>query len=398
MTNIKTGQNNNKTSPSLYFGSNQPTNLADKQENGTKPCKFTQGGIILLNKPRHLSSNTAVNIVKRAVSASKAGHLGTLDVEAEGLLPITLNSATRLFDMFLHKDKEYLTTIKFGEERDTFDLEGQITRTDDKIITAEQIQAVLPLLQGKQKQLPPAYSAKKIGGRKAYDLAREGKAPILEPKEVTVYDFSLIKQLSQSEADELINKCSASAENSTNNTTYFSENTTQNSTHNSENESLNSTKTQAKSNVFQFKIACSSGTYVRALCRDLAEKLSTCAVCVDIIRTKCGIFDICKAETLEEIKAGNFTIISPEKLFNFEKIVISQTIADKLLNGQFIKTSMLNSALSQTSSSGQSSALGETYLSGEYRIYAAANDDRPAQFIGIGQIADGLLKLTLRLN
>lgn len=348
MTNIKTGQNNNKTSPSLYFGSNQPTNLTDNQENGTKPCKFTQGGIILLNKPRHLSSNTAVNIVKRAVSASKAGHLGTLDVEAEGLLPITLNSATRLFDMFLHKDKEYLTTIKFGEERDTFDLEGKITRTDDKIITAEQIQAVLPLLQGKQKQLPPAYSAKKIDGRKAYDLAREGKAPILQPKEVTVYDFSLIKQLSQ--------------------------------------------------NIFQFKIACSSGTYVRALCRDLAEKLSTCAVCVDIIRTKCGFFDIHGAETLEEIKAGNFTIISPEKLFDFKKIVIPQTIADKLLNGQFIKTSLLDCSLSQAGLLEQTSALDDESLSGEYRLYAAANDDGQTQFIGIGQIADGLLKLTLRLN
>ena len=250
--------------------------------------------------------------------------------------------------MFLHKDKEYLTTIKFGEERDTFDLEGKITRTDDKIITVEQIQAVLPLLQGKQKQLPPAYSAKKIDGRKAYDLAREGKAPILQPKEVTVYDFSLIKQLSQ--------------------------------------------------NIFQFKIACSSGTYVRALCRDLAEKLSTCAVCVDIIRTKCGFFDIHGAETLEEIKGGNFTIISPEMLFDFEKIVIPQTIADKLLNGQFVKTSLLDCSLSQTGLLKQTSALDDEGLSGEYRIYTAANDDRQAQFIGIGQIADGLLKLTLRLN
>ena len=114
----------------------------------------------------------------------------------------------------------------------------------------------------------------------------------------------------------------------------------------------------------------------------MAEKLSTCAVCVDIIRTKCGFFDIHGAETLEEIKAGNFTIISPEKLFDFKKIVIPQTIADKLLNGQFVKTDFL----------------GKTYLSGKYRIYTAANDDKQAQFIGIGQIADGLLKLTLRLN
>ncbi len=101
-------------------------------------------GIVLLNKPRRLSSNTAVNIVKRAAGASKAGHLGTLDVEAEGLLPIALGSCTKLFDIYLNKNKEYITTFKFGEERDTFDLEGQITRTDDKKISKEDILKILP--------------------------------------------------------------------------------------------------------------------------------------------------------------------------------------------------------------------------------------------------------------
>ena len=117
-------------------------------------------GIILLNKPRGLSSNTAVNIVKKSVGALKAGHLGTLDVEAQGLLPITINSSTKLFDYFLNKDKEYLTTFKFGEQTDTFDLEGEITKTEDVNITETEVKSALPAFQGKILQIPPDYSAK----------------------------------------------------------------------------------------------------------------------------------------------------------------------------------------------------------------------------------------------
>lgn len=314
MTEQKAGQQNKNTEPGFCVAKDSRTNA------GT----FTSGGVILLNKPRGLSSNTAVNIVKKSLGAKKAGHLGTLDVEAEGLLPVSLNSATRLFDTFLHKDKEYLTTIKFGEERDTFDLEGEITRTDDKIITSAMINAVLPSFLGKQMQMPPSYSAKKIGGRKAYELAREGEIPKLAPKEITIHNFSLEKQVGE--------------------------------------------------NLFVFKIACSSGTYVRALCRDLAKKLSTCAVCYDIIRTRCGVFNLQSAFSLEDVKSGKFEIIYPDLLFDFERVSLPQGDVDKLLNGQFLK---LN------------------FSDGDYRIYC---DSQFRQFIGIGSIKSGLLKLSLRLN
>lgn len=356
MTTKKAGQQDNKIAPSFSYAKNFGTNTG----------KITSGGVILLHKPRGVSSNTAVNIVKRAVGASKAGHLGTLDVEAEGLLPITLNSATKLFDMFLHKDKEYLTTIKFGEERDTFDLEGEITRTDDKIITPEMINTALPSLTGKQMQMPPAYSAKKIGGRKAYDLIREGKQPDLAPKEVTVYDFSLLNQVGE--------------------------------------------------NMYVFKIACSSGTYVRALCRDLAQKLSTCAVCYDIIRTRCAIFDLQHANSLDDIKSGKFNLICPDALFDCEKIWLPQTEIDKLLNGQFLKSSLISIASNsedvsiKSSNSVKSSRLGlvkkpnlqfvenkSQYFNlqeGDYRLY----NEQSGQFVGICNVRGGLLKLELRLN
>lgn len=277
-------------------------------------------GIVLLNKPRSLSSNTAANIVKRAAGAKKAGHLGTLDVEAEGLLPIALDSCTKLFDFYLNKNKEYLTTFKFGEERSTFDLEGEITRTDDKIISQNEILKVLPSFLGKQDQMPPVYSAKKINGKKAYELAREGKEAVLKPKQIEIYEFKLVKQIEE--------------------------------------------------NLFQFRVSCSSGTYIRALCRDLANKLSTCAVCYDIIRTKCGDFSLENSYSLEEVKTGKFNIIAPETLFSYEKVNVSEEDEAKLLNGQ-----ILPSGLSE----------------GRYKIFGS-------KFLGLGDAKEGKLKLEIRLN
>lgn len=247
--------------------------------------------IILVNKPRGLSSNTVVNIVKKTVGAKKAGHLGTLDVEGEGLLPVTLERATKLFDLYLQKDKVYKTTFRFGQTTDTLDLEGKITAKDDKIISKEEVERVLPLLVGKINQMPPAYSAKKIKGRKAYDLAREGKDVQLKPKLVEIYSIKLLSH--------------------------------------------------KKENEFEFEVHCSSGTYIRSLCRDMAEKLSTYGVMLNIIRTKCGDFDLKDAYTLEEIKAGKYKEISMEKLFDLQKKVLSQEEKEKLLSSGAIRMNLV---------------------------------------------------------
>ena len=247
--------------------------------------------IILVNKPRGLSSNTVVNIVKKTVGAKKAGHLGTLDVEGEGLLPVTLERATKLFDLYLQKDKVYKTTFRFGQTTDTLDLEGKITAKDDKIISKEEVERVLPLLVGKINQMPPAYSAKKIKGRKAYNLAREGREVELKPKLVEIYSIKLLSH--------------------------------------------------KKENEFEFEVHCSSGTYIRSLCRDIAEKLSTYGVMLNIIRTKCGDFDLKDAYTLEEIKAGKYKEISMEKLFDLQKKVLSQEEKEKLLSSGAIRMNLV---------------------------------------------------------
>lgn len=249
-------------------------------------------GIILVNKPRGISSNTVVNIVKRAVNAQKAGHLGTLDVAGEGLLPVTLGKGTKLFDYYLKKDKVYKTVFKFGQTTDTLDLEGQITDYDDKVITIGQIQAVLGKFVGKMAQMPPQYSAKKINGQKAYDLARKGEVADLKPKEIEIYNISLLKQV--------------------------------------------------EDKTFELLVHCSSGTYIRSLVRDMATELSTFGVMLSIQRTKCGEFELESSFTLEEIKGGKNNIIKLDSLFEFEEIYFTDTETDKVLNGVWIKTNKPN--------------------------------------------------------
>ena len=229
-------------------------------------------GIVLLNKPKGLSSNTAANIVKAVTGSKKAGHLGTLDVEGEGVLPITLDKATCLFDYYLNKDKVYKTTFEFGYLTDTLDLEGQIIARDEenKTITKNDIEKVINSLVGTYPQMPPAYSAKKINGKKAYELARKGKDVPLKSKEITVYSIKLLRQVEK--------------------------------------------------NTFEFEIHCSSGTYIRSIARDIGEKLSTYGIMRCILRTRCGDFKLEDCYSLEDIKNGKYKVLELENLFDYPSI------------------------------------------------------------------------------
>lgn len=241
-------------------------------------------GIILVNKKSGVSSNQVVNKVKRLIKADKAGHLGTLDVLGEGLLPITINKGTKIFDYFLKKDKVYKTIFKFGETTDTLDLEGEVTARNDKVVTREMIENVLPQFLGKQFQLPPIYSAKKIGGQTAYNLAREGKEVKLSPKEIEIFSITCVDQVA--------------------------------------------------TNTFSFQVHCSSGTYIRSLARDLAQTLGTYGVMQYIQRTKCGMFNLEDSFSIEDIQNGKYKIISIDKVFeDVEKIQLDDKQTKCILNG-----------------------------------------------------------------
>ena len=154
-------------------------------------------GWIVLDKPVGLGSTTAVSAVKRILREAgepktKVGHGGTLDPLASGVLPIALGEATKLAGRMLDATKAYDFTIRFGEETDTLDTEGEAIATSEVRPTLAEIDAVLPRLTGPIEQVPPAYSALKIEGKRSYDLARAGEAVEMKPRAVTVHELSVL--------------------------------------------------------------------------------------------------------------------------------------------------------------------------------------------------------------
>lgn len=215
---------------------------------------FEKNAIINLNKPTGMSSFLAVKKVARLLGVKKAGHMGTLDPYGCGVLLVGVNKGTKLFDEYLKKIKTYIAVFHFGYETDTLDSEGQIINENICNVSKEEIEKSLEKFIGKQNQMPPLYSAKKINGKKACDVARAGGQLELKPKEIEIFDIKLLRDLGD--------------------------------------------------NNFQFSITCSAGTYIRSICRDLAYTLSTYGTMVSIIRTKCGDFDIKNSCTLQDIQNG----------------------------------------------------------------------------------------------
>lgn len=278
-----------------------------------------ENGIILLNKPAGISSNSAVNKVKHLLCAKKAGHLGTLDVLGEGLLPITINKATKLFDYFLQKDKTYITVFKFGQTSPTLDMEGPLSEEDKNLdLQSADIEKVLGKFIGVQNQMPPIYSAKKINGKKAYALAREGVDVKLKPKQIEIYKFKLLRKIAK--------------------------------------------------NTFEFEIDCSSGTFIRSLCRDLAQELSTYGVMQRIIRTRCGKFELNNSYTFKDIEDGNFTLINPDVLFSQPRFDLEERQFEKVQNGGNIQIP-----------------------EGQFKIYYKN------QFLGLGQSENQKFKMLVKL-
>lgn len=240
-------------------------------------------GFINVLKPTGMSSSDVVCKVKKALKLKKVGHLGTLDPAASGVLPVAFGKATKFFDYFLKKDKEYIADVKFGILTDTLDSFGIITKTDNILVKKQDIKQVLSAFIGKIKQVPPIYSAIKVNGKKACDIARSGEDVELKPREIEVYRIELLDELAD--------------------------------------------------NFFRFKVHCTAGTYIRTLFNDIAEKLNTVATTSVIIRTKSGVFTIDNAVTLDELTMAN--CLSIESVFSgLEKIEIKdESLIKKLANG-----------------------------------------------------------------
>ena len=149
-------------------------------------------GWVNLNKPLGITSADAVNKVKHLLKPQKIGHAGTLDPLATGVLPLALGEGTKCVNLLMDAKKTYEFAVTFGESRTTDDAEGEVAATSDHIPTIEQIQAVLPQFTGEILQLPPIFSALKVAGRRAYDMARAGEEVVLQPRPITIYALELL--------------------------------------------------------------------------------------------------------------------------------------------------------------------------------------------------------------
>ena len=179
-------------------------------------------GIIIIDKPKGCTSHDIVNILRKELNTKKIGHTGTLDPNATGVLPILVGQATKISKYLIEHDKTYQVEMKLGEETDTLDSEGKIIKKQEtKVLDEKKIKEVLNSFIGKQKQIPPIYSAIKINGKKAYEYARKGQEVEIPPREIEIYDIKFISY---------------------------------------------------SNDTIQFEVKCSKGTYIRTLCKDIAKR------------------------------------------------------------------------------------------------------------------------------
>jgi tRNA pseudouridine55 synthase len=222
-------------------------------------------GLLNLYKNSGITSNKALSILKRILKenniSTKVGHFGTLDPLAEGVLPIALGRATRIFEYTLDKVKRYTAIFKFGINTDTLDIEGKVDFENGRLPTYSEIEKVLPKLVGEVEQMPPAFSAKSVNGVRAYKLARQGIEVLLKPKKINIFSIELIEQIDEA--------------------------------------------------TYKFDISCSGGTYIRSIVRDMAKLLDTYGVMTNLIRTQSGSFEINNSVKIDEIKENIQDYIIP---------------------------------------------------------------------------------------
>lgn len=227
-------------------------------------------GILLLNKPKKMTSHDCVNKIRKIFHTKKVGHMGTLDPNVEGVLPICIGEATKIIQFIKNEDKEYIANISIGKSTTTEDNDGEIISFDNsyKEINRKTIINVLNNMLGEQTQIPPMFSAVKVNGKKLYEYARKN-IEVERPKRViNIYELELL-----------------SFED------IFS----------------------GKEINFTIRVLCSKGTYIRTLAVDIGEKLGYPSHMNSLTRTKAGLFKLSNCSTFDEIEKNNFQLISMYK-------------------------------------------------------------------------------------
>jgi len=249
-------------------------------------------GVLVVDKPVGLTSHDVVQIIRKGTNIRRAGHTGTLDPRASGVLVILIGPAVRLSEYVSASDKRYQAVVRLGASTDTYDAEGEVTTVSPVEITEEQFQESLDKFVGEIEQVPPPYSAVKVKGRKAYEMAREGEEVELQPRTIQVYSLELLEWAPP----------------------------------------------EAVIDVY-----CSSGTYVRSLAHDLGKDLGCGAHLVGLRRTKSGRFTLRDAVPLRKLReafeAGNwyqYLIPAADALSDWEAIELVHEQVEAIRHGHRI--------------------------------------------------------------
>lgn len=231
-----------------------------------RPTTGTVDGLLLVDKPAGVSSHDVVSLARRALGEKRIGHAGTLDPFATGLLVVLVGRATRLLPHLPGEPKVYEATIRFGVETDTEDLHGAVVREAPCPARAA-VLAALPGLTGSLQQVPPAYSAKRVEGRRAYDLARAGVPVDLKPATIRVDRWEVLALRAADGTPVAVGDPTPVVE-------------------------------------ADVRIHCGGGTYIRSLARDLARAVGSAAHLSALRRIRSGPFDVCDAQPMAELRAG----------------------------------------------------------------------------------------------
>lgn len=282
-------------------------------------------GFICLDKGEGMTSFYAVRKMRNIIGEKKAGHGGTLDPMATGVLPVAFGSATRFLELFPTHDKAYEAQIKLGVTTDTLDITGEIKTQTESSVTEEELLSVLENFKGKIKQIPPMYSAIQKDGKRLYELARQGIEIDREEREIEIYSLELLKFSKEEQS-------------------------------------------------FTISVECSAGTYIRTLSSDIGEMLGCGAVMTKLRRTKALGFTLSDCVTLEELEekaeSGQLESVCRKvsDAMDYKKLVVSTAQAKRFHNGGDLETVRLKQ---------------KTEKNKIYRVFS-----QTGEFVGLGETDD----------
>ena len=272
-------------------------------------------GIMLIDKPCDWTSHDVVGKLRGVFHEKRIGHGGTLDPMATGLLVVFVGRATRAVEFAEADSKEYIAGLRLGISTDTQDITGNTLKSSNSLPSKAELEQALSAFKGEISQIPPMYSAIKVGGRKLYELARRGESVERKPRKVTIEKLEIV---GENDGDYI------------------------------------------------FDVVCSKGTYIRTLCNDIGDTLG-CGGCMSSLRrVKAGAFSIEKAHTIDEIQAAadngglDEIIIPVDRLFSaYPELTVRDTAEKKLRNGNVIKLAAPNGTYRVYTETGGFLLLGE---------------------------------------